>query len=198
MAYIYKIVNDINDKLYIGKTEFSIEKRFQEHCRDSKRERAEVRPLYRAMNKYGIENFHIELIEETDKPEEREKYWIEYYGSFKYGYNATIGGDGKAYLDYDLIFKIYQKTHNLTKTAQLCNCSPDSVSKIVKARGAKVSPAISLSKAVGKVDIITGEILEVYNSVNEAERDNGNTRHIAEVCNGKRKTCKGFKWIFLE
>ena len=90
------------------------------------------------------------------------------------------------------------KTHNLTKTAQLCNCSPDSVSKIVKARGAKVSPAISLSKAVGKVDIITGEILEVYNSVNEAERDNGNTRHIAEVCNGKRKTCKGFKWIFLE
>ena len=29
MAYIYKIENDINGKLYIGKTEFSIEKRFK-------------------------------------------------------------------------------------------------------------------------------------------------------------------------
>jgi predicted GIY-YIG superfamily endonuclease len=35
MAYIYKIVNDINNKVYIGKTEFSIEKRFSEHCKDS-------------------------------------------------------------------------------------------------------------------------------------------------------------------
>lgn len=27
MAYIYKITNDVNGKIYIGKTEFSIEKR---------------------------------------------------------------------------------------------------------------------------------------------------------------------------
>ncbi|HAU86335.1 MAG TPA: hypothetical protein DCW90_12820 [Lachnospiraceae bacterium] len=29
MVYIYKIINDINDKIYVGKTEFSIEKRFK-------------------------------------------------------------------------------------------------------------------------------------------------------------------------
>jgi hypothetical protein len=29
MSYIYKIVNDINDKIYVGKTENSIEKRFK-------------------------------------------------------------------------------------------------------------------------------------------------------------------------
>lgn len=39
MGYIYKIVNDINDKIYIGKTEKSIEKRFKEHCRDAFRKR---------------------------------------------------------------------------------------------------------------------------------------------------------------
>ncbi len=54
MAYIYIIENDINDKKYIGKTTFSIEKRWAEHCRDCKREHLEKRPLYRAMNKYGI------------------------------------------------------------------------------------------------------------------------------------------------
>ena len=62
MSYIYKIINDINDKIYVGKTDFSIEKRFKEHCADAFRERNEKRPLYAAMRKYGIEHFHIELI----------------------------------------------------------------------------------------------------------------------------------------
>ena len=83
MAYIYQIINDINQKIYIGKTEFSIEKRFKEHCYDAFRANNEKRPLYSAMRKYGVEHFHIELIEETDNPEEREIYWIEKKQSFK-------------------------------------------------------------------------------------------------------------------
>ena len=59
------------------------------------------------MRKYGIEHFHIELIEETDNPEEREVYWIEQKQSFKYGYNATMGGDGQKYIDYDLVVATY-------------------------------------------------------------------------------------------
>lgn len=35
MSYIYKIINDINNKIYVGKTDFSIEKRFKEHCNDA-------------------------------------------------------------------------------------------------------------------------------------------------------------------
>lgn len=100
MGLIYKITNDINGKIYIGKTEFSLEKRFKEHCQDAFRERCEKRPLYAAMRKYGIEHFHIELIEETNIPEEREKYWIDYYNTYKYGYNATIGGDGSCLYDH--------------------------------------------------------------------------------------------------
>ena len=67
MAYIYQIRNNINGKIYIGKTESSIEKRFQEHCRDSRKENIN-RPLYAAMRKYGIEHFRISLLEETDNP----------------------------------------------------------------------------------------------------------------------------------
>lgn len=76
MAYIYKITNDINNKVYIGKTLLSIEKRFKEHCKDYKREGKEKRPLYRAMNKYGIEHFSIEEIEECNYNviNDREKY----------------------------------------------------------------------------------------------------------------------------
>lgn len=76
MGYIYKITNDINQKSYIGKTEYSIEKRFKEHCSESEQERSWNRPLYRAMRKYGIEHFSISLIEETDNTAEAEQYWI--------------------------------------------------------------------------------------------------------------------------
>lgn len=47
MAFIYKITNDVNGKVYIGKTLFSVEKRWKEHFKDSKKERCKNRPLYR-------------------------------------------------------------------------------------------------------------------------------------------------------
>jgi hypothetical protein len=48
------------------------------------------------MRKYGIENFHIEQIEEVanDQLNEREKYWISYYNTYFDGYNSTLGGEG--------------------------------------------------------------------------------------------------------
>lgn len=49
------------------------------------------------MNKYGIENFiveEIEYVEDNNKLEEQEIFWIKELGTFgKNGYNATIGGD---------------------------------------------------------------------------------------------------------
>ena len=76
MPYIYKITNNLNGKVYIGKTNFTIEKRWREHCQDSQKETLQKRPLYSAMKKYGIENFSIEEIEQLETPqqaEEREK-----------------------------------------------------------------------------------------------------------------------------
>lgn len=92
MAFIYKITNIINNKIYIGKTEYSNPtKRWKQHLADYKREYCKERPLYKAFNKYGIDNFSFEIIEETNVPEEREKHYIELYQSFKKGYNATLG-----------------------------------------------------------------------------------------------------------
>jgi len=50
--------------------------------------------LYMAMRKHGAGIFHIELIEECDNNllNEREKYWISQYDSYKHGYNSTPGG----------------------------------------------------------------------------------------------------------
>lgn len=102
MGYIYKIYNDINNKVYIGKTCTSISNRWLHHQNDYQKYDWH---LYRAMRKYGIENFHIEQIEccKDDILNEREQYWINYFNSFEYGYNMTIGGDGREQIDREQV-----------------------------------------------------------------------------------------------
>lgn len=206
MAYIYKITNDINNKIYIGKTEFSVEKRFQEHCKDRKKERCEKRPLYNAMNKYGIEHFHAELIEETDEPEEREKYWIEFYGSFKYGYNATVGGDGAKYLDYELIYNTYLNIKSVKITAEKCNCNEDSVSFVLDKYGysreeRQKNGTINRRKMVMQFDCQENYI-QTFTSLTEASLNvtgkKAGKHHISQACHGQRKTAYGYIWKFAE
>lgn len=211
MAYIYQITNDINQKVYIGKTEFSIEKRFKEHCKDAFRERNEKRPLYAAMRKYGVEHFHIELIEETDHPEEREMYWIEQKCSFKNGYNATLGGDGKRYLDYDLIIASYKEIQSVKETAIKLGVSADSVSNILHANNIPIMASSDVvQKKYGKIVNmydLKNNFLRAFPSINAAAKymvENQLTgcklttikQHITEVCLGKRKTAAKYKWKY--
>ena len=135
MAYIYKIYNDINDKLYIGKTEFTIEKRFKEHCNDCLRERCEKRPLYNAMRKYGTKHFFIELIEETNNPEEREIYWIKQYDSYHNGYNATLGGDSKRYIDYNEVLDLWNQGLDCKEISKKIGHCVDSIQMILTTKG---------------------------------------------------------------
>ena len=207
MAYIYQIVNNINQKIYVGKTEFSLEKRFQEHCRDAFKRKNEMRPLYAAMRKYGIENFHIELIEETDNPEEREVYWIEQKRSFKNGYNATIGGDGKKYIDYDLVIATYQELQNQKAVAKVMNIHEDSVHNILTNAGIKtLSGQEVVQQQYGKIVnqySLKNEYIQSFPSPTAAAKflkgqdcSHGVVSHISDVCKGKRKTAYGYIWKY--
>lgn len=202
MAYIYQIVNDINGKVYVGKTEFSIEKRFKEHCKDAFRKHNEKRPLYAAMQKYGIENFHVELLEETDNPEEREIYWIEQKRSFKEGYNATLGGDGRKYLDYDLILRVFKEVGTIKGTAEILGHDKDTVGRVVHQFGETVKTRAEVGKEYGKPIAQyskEGDLLMVYANIAEASRAINKPRaHISQCANGDRKTAYGFVWKFIQ
>ena len=189
----------------------SIEERWKQHKRDAhKRNLIENRPLYRAIEKYGIENFSIEEVEETNNPEEREKYWIEYYGSFKNGYNATLGGDGKPYIDYDLVVATYRELKNQRKVAEKLNIHYDTVSYILKAKKEPVLSHLEVAqKATGKIINqydLNGNYIQSFPSVKAAADMLGKvtatskeaTSHISDVCRGKRKTAYGYKWKFAD
>ena len=203
MAYIYQITNQINGKIYIGKTERTIQERWREHCEDYLRERCYDRPLYRAMRKYGLSNFTIELLEETDNPEEREIFWIEQKGSFKHGYNATMGGDGKKYIDYDLVVATYKNSGIIKETAKILGICEDTVHKILKQKDISIKPTSEINKEkFGKMVSmysLNDEYIRTFISLQEAATymvENKLTgckhstirTHISEVCRGKRKT----------
>lgn len=99
---IYKITCIINNKIYVGKTKKSAEKRFEGHKKAADKHKAEgTEPrmlITRAIIKYGPENFIIEQIDIAYSKEElnqKERYWIAQLQSRNrdIGYNITKGGD---------------------------------------------------------------------------------------------------------
>ena len=59
---VYKITNLINNKFYIGSTSNSFYNRFHQHLSDFKIGKREIRILYRAFEKYGVENFSFKIV----------------------------------------------------------------------------------------------------------------------------------------
>lgn len=92
---VYKIINKINNKIYIGITTKTIQQRFKQHVQHSVTPKTN---LHKAIQFYGSDNFIIESIEQCNTLSElmrREKFWIDYYKSNNdlYGYNMTEGGE---------------------------------------------------------------------------------------------------------
>ena len=204
MPYIYKIENQINHKIYIGKTLYSIEYRWAQHLRECTRERSEQRPLYLAMNKYGTKNFSIEILEECgiEEVSSRECYWIAVFNSYRDGYNATMGGDGRQYADYDLIYNLYSEGCDYKKISELTGHDRLTISTALEQHGImleerKRRALARRCKQVARLDKNTKEILEILPSAAEADRKYKTGKHLAEVCNGKRKTAGGYGWKYI-
>lgn len=96
MGIIYKVRNKINGKLYIGQTIGPLNRRLLAHKNEAYNNPSKGCPFHLAIVKYGFNNFEAEVLEEvkTELLNEREIYWIDYYNSYRNGYNATLGGQG--------------------------------------------------------------------------------------------------------
>lgn len=194
----------INGKSYIGKTEYSVENRWKEHSRAYKYEQNQSRALYRAMNKYGVENFKCLKLLETDTPNEDEVLYIQKYDTYHNGYNETLGGDGAAYLELpeEEICKFYLESKCINHTATYFGYDKKTIKKVLYKYNIPLfdfsdTMAKVHSQAVAQIDPKTNKIIKIFPSVAEAERATGNSKHIGSVCKGKRNTAKGFKWKYV-
>ena len=105
-GYIYKIYNDVNDKLYIGQTTVTIGNRWHGHMTAALNEKRSKSALYNAMRKYGRDKFHIEQIDKIEHLNKEDlinslnileqQRIIEYKSHVsENGYNFEKGGDNK-------------------------------------------------------------------------------------------------------
>lgn len=156
------------------------------------------------MRKYGIEHFHIELIEETNNPNDREIYWIQEKQSYHNGYNATLGGDGRRYIDYQQVIALYQTIHNQEEVANQLRIDPTTVRAILKEFNIPIVKSPTQCKSVVQLSKDNNKI-QTFISCGEAARyliANGYTaakvgtvtNKITECTNGTRKSAYGFIW----
>ncbi len=168
MKKIYKIINLINNKVYIGQTKQKIKIRFAQH-----KKKPTNKHLKRAFNKYGEQNFVIEVLEEVslNKADEREQYWIKYFDSFNgvKGYNETSGG-----LSY--------------KGKPLCQSHKDLISKARIGKG---------EKKVQQLNKEDCKIIKTWDSVSKAaEHYKVHPSYITAACNLRHIYSSGFCWKF--
>lgn len=171
--WIYKITNDINNKIYIGQTNKPVKRRFQRYIQDAVSNRLDTH-LARAIRKYGKEHFHIEVIDVAQSQVElnqKEHYWINFFDSVNNGYNET-----------DSILKCGGNTY-LSKTEEEMKIIKD------KIRETKMGEKNPNHRKIIQTNIFTGEKI-IFGSMQECARYHGvaNKSFVMRRCNGEIKT----------
>lgn len=94
---IYKISSVLDKRCYIGQA-VDIKERWRDHMKAGLGIDAPANKFYEAMQEQGVENFTFELIEEClkDQLDEKEKFYIDLYQSYDYGFNSTKGNTKKS------------------------------------------------------------------------------------------------------
>lgn len=92
MQGIYKIVNKVNQKFYIGSSK-NFHKRKLRHFNELRKSKHHCIHLQRAFNKYGEENFEFVIIEECKNTFEREQQLLDKL-DFKLCYNVSKSASG--------------------------------------------------------------------------------------------------------
>ena len=218
---IYMHKNKINGKVYIGQTKQTLNERFRKNGTGYKK----CVYFYRAIKKYGWENFEHIVLEENinslEKANEREKFWIAFYNATnkEKGYNCTTGGgigstwseEAKKAQSERLKGEnggFYGKHHteeykeNMRQQMKQKWCDNEYRKKVclnMKANHANVKGGNNpQAKKVKRLDenIIYSCAGEAALSIGKDYKQGG--KNIARCCRGERNTAYGYKWIFVQ
>jgi group I intron endonuclease len=147
--HVYKITNNINGHGYVGITVCSIKKRWREHLCAART--GNGKRLYRAMRKYGAENFSIaplctaETFEELQVKEIALIALHKTHAALGTGYNLTSGGEGRDRVDQLFGTKVYNSV--LTEELVAYIRSPENLGKSNKVLVAEVQQLFGVTCA---------------------------------------------------
>lgn len=204
MGFIYKIQNNLDGKLYIGKTCTTISNRWNHHLNDYTKKDWH---LYRAMRKYGAENFSIEPIEQCsdDLLNEREIYWIKKLDTFYNGYNETLGGEGRLQISREEVKDLWESGLSVKSIAERLDVWYTSIIDILKqleiynvdevAARKQIEIANSQSNFCILQYTAEGQLVKKYNSVHEASVKTNITAAAIRAAIYQGVGANGYFWI---
>lgn len=209
MAEVYMITTTESDKKYIGKTNRSSSSRFREHKNTFECRAAEHRPLYSAMKKHGVDTFSYKVLAiglSSEEADALEIDLIHQHGTFNYGYNATVGGDGSTYRlvsdkDISYIVDLYLKEGlSIWDIAPIMGVSRETVSDRLRGAGIDTSsgpsfynrPITAISKNGQKISFKTGNELIDYLHLN-----NFTSAEAKRISEGVNRVLKGMRKSYL-
>lgn len=198
---VYKIINLINNKVYIGSSCSSLYKRLYAHLSSLQKGKHTNRHLQKAFIKYGQSNFRFEILEvciNKDETLKREEFYINTLQSFltEKGYNIfqfATTTKGNTWSDEAKINrKGYGKgriVSNETKRKQ----SLIAIGKKVK-ESTKEKLRLLNTNPIVMLDLDGNYIKEFRNCTEASIYFNlVPSGYVCSVLSGKRKTCKGYR-----
>jgi hypothetical protein len=179
---IYKITNLTNSKVYIGKA-VRVSSRICAHKYLLRNNKHVNIYLQRAWNKYGEKNFKFEKIEtcDIDNLPTKECYWVDFYKA-----NDPM-------LGYNLM-KVGRFNHNHSDETK----EKMRVASLGKNKSKQHIENMKLSryKPVLQYDL-EGNFIKEWLGASQIRDELGyNQSNITGVCNGLRKTHKGYLWKY--
>ena len=211
MGYIYCYTSP-SGKKYIGQTVKTLEQRAENgnHYR-------ECTAFWRAIQKYGWENFSCEILEEcpTEMLDNREEYYILLFNTLvPNGYNIKCGTQSqfrKPILQFDLYGNFVREwpcasdaskelSINYHNIIDCCHHRIYRAGKFIWQHQEDLQLDLHTSKIQHQKPVVQlekdGTFIKVWNGIGEAQRELGIT-HVWDVCKGQRKSAGGFKWVYL-
>lgn len=180
---IYMIQNKLNNKMYIGQA-VDIERRWGDHRRGLRGGYHDNKHLQNSWKRDGEENFEFTFLLECEESNLNmyEEYYIFELMTYdpRVGYNKNYGGKSGR--------PTKETKRKLSESTKGKHHSEETKRKISK----------NNSKPVVQIDPTTNKIVKVWESSIEAVRQGGfGNGNISNCCNGRHKTHKGYKWMFL-
>ncbi len=216
MYTVYKHINKINGKVYIGQTALNVERRWR------KGKGYKIGIFKKAIEKYGWDNFEHIIIKDGLSKEEAnllEVSLIKKYKELGICYNITDGGEGacgyrhteeskKKMSDRGKGKKIPEHVKILVseRFRGIAFTEEHKLKISIALRGKPKSEEAKLKMKLNHnyhdlVEIIkcdkNGNIICTYPSIAEASRDTGILQtHISRCARGKRLSAGGYKWKY--
>lgn len=211
---IYKIVNLVNNKIYIGSSS-NLQGRKTDHFKLLKTNKHNNKYLQHSYNKYGKNNFEFTIIENVNDIKDlikREQYWINKYNTLNkhYGYNISYplednklihGLDTKISLKKKALKQHYNGNLNIEKYDNNLTIINNIEKDTFKYKRPKIqrnnknrnnNKILQINKTSGEV---IREFLNIADVTNNLKLP---YKRIEDVVSGRIKSYKGYVYIYKD